>query len=88
MDECEQSPGGTTLQGVVAGQLSSRPITDDTLLRALQQCYEQALPAYKLVLQNISLNVALGRFALIPLGYNLDSIPEGGTKFTGRVQPP
>jgi len=30
MDQWEQSPVGTTL-GTVAGQLSSRPITDDTL---------------------------------------------------------
>jgi len=31
MDQWEQSPVGTTL-GTMAGQLSSRPITDDTLL--------------------------------------------------------
>jgi len=32
VDQWEQSPVGTTL-GTVAGQLSSRPITDDTLLQ-------------------------------------------------------
>jgi len=35
MDQWEQSPVGTTL-GTLAGQLSSRPITDDILLKLVK----------------------------------------------------